>query len=355
MKEFIDPWSDEAFFNNSYRCQFGNDPKTCQCSPCVMERRWNDALAATEASVARNFGAGGIVFHSAPVSPSPIKPEPEVKPIEKTANQRLDEQKTRNIKENEKAFEQTEASKAQPAEIKKEPPQVILDPKNAFWPPYNFVAEDSKKEIKVRYEKSITKFAVLSPEEWKAFFDSFDAARTIKDTVTGLYDAPKTAKALGGLGVTAFVKNIDGVDYLILKNYDVWKQNILYGGVFRADNAKVVRLGLGALDSVKGMTTYVKVTAPMEILVGSAINVLQFVVNDQYTLEQLGVDQGKLFVHALAVAGLALGTGFVLSGVAATVTGQLIILAVSNATVWVVDQWTDFEAKLVEKAIEVWE
>jgi|GEM_PF-3408359 len=230
-----------------------------------------------------------------------------------------------------------------------------INPKNMYWPPYNSLAPEGEKEIKLEYTQEVVKFAVLDPQEWKAFFDTFDAVKNLKDTVTGLYDVRETAKAIGGVGVTAFVRTVDGVDYVILKNYEYWTQTLLHGGVFKADNPRVVKLGLGALDSAKGMVRYVKVSAPMEILVGSAINVLQFIVNDEYTLAKLGVDQAKLLVHVLAVAGVALGAGAVFTGAAATVTGKLVILVLSNAFVWGVDKWTDFEKKIIEQTIKLGE
>ncbi|MCG9785499.1 hypothetical protein L1D52_24680 [Vibrio brasiliensis] len=175
----------------------------------------------------------------------------------------------------------------------------------------------------------------------------------MKDTVTGLYNAKETAKALGGMGVVAFVKTVDGVEYLILKNYDKWSQTLLHGGVFKANNAQVVKLGLGALGSVKGMTQYVKVTTPMEILVGSAANVLQFIVNDEYTLEKLGVDQAKIFVHILVASGLALGAAALFPVLASTAMYSGITLVVSSTLVWTTDKITDFENKLIQKVIEL--
>lgn len=227
-----------------------------------------------------------------------------------------------------------------------------LSPNSAYWPPYDFTAPDGQKELKVRYDGNLVKFGVLAPDEWKAFFDSFDATKTVVDAGTGTYNAIKTAESLGGLGVKAFVKKIDGVEYLILKDYDIWKQSILHGGVFKANNPQVVKMGLGALDSVQGMTKFVKVTAPMEILVGSAINVLQFIVNDEYTLEKLGVEQAKLFVHAVLVAGTAFAIGAAIP-VTLGVVGTLTIICISNFAVWMVDKVTNFEEKMIEAAIGV--
>ncbi len=228
-----------------------------------------------------------------------------------------------------------------------------INPNNMYWPPYDFTAPEGEKELKVKYTQEIIKFAVLSPEEWKAFFDTLDVTKTVKDTATGLYDARETAKALGGIGVTAFVRNVDGTDYLILKNYDKWSQSLLYGGVFRADKHQVVKLGLGALSSVKGMARYVRVSAPMEILVGTGINVLQFILNDEYTLKKLGVDEAKIFVNILATSALALGAAAMFPVLASTALMSGVTLVVSSAVVWTVDKLTSFEEKLVNKVVEL--
>ncbi|EOX3499670.1 PAAR domain-containing protein, partial [Vibrio cholerae] len=231
-----------------------------------------------------------------------------------------------------------------------------INPNNMYWPPYNPLAPEGEKEIKLEYTQEIVKFAVLEPKEWTAFFDRFDVVKNLKDTATGLYNARETAKALGGVGVTAFVRTIDGVDYVILKNYEYWSQTLLHGGVFKADNARVVKLGLGALDSAKGMVRYVRVSAPMEILVGSAINVLQFIVNDEYTLAKLGVDEAKLFVHALTVAGVSLAAGSLVALVTpVTFLVGSSILVLSNLTVWGVDKWTGFESKLIEVVVDTFD
>ncbi|PQJ85220.1 hypothetical protein BTO22_13285 [Aliivibrio sifiae] len=235
----------------------------------------------------------------------------------------------------------------------KEESKITINPKNMYWPPYNPLAKEGDKELNIEYTQDIVKFAVLEPEEWTVFFDTFDKSKTVKDTVTGLYNARETAKALGGLGVTILVKNIDGVDYVILKNYDKWSQTLLHGGVFKANNAQVIKLGLGALDSVKGMARFVKVSAPMEILVGSGINVLQFIVNDEYTLKKLGVEQAKIFVNILAVSGLAVGAVYLFPILGATALYSGVTLVISSTVVWTVDKLTDFESKLIEKVLEL--
>ncbi|MEZ9546031.1 MULTISPECIES: hypothetical protein [Vibrio] len=224
-----------------------------------------------------------------------------------------------------------------------------VNPSNMHWPPYNFLAKEGEKEIHVRYTQDVVETTVLAPEEWKEFFDALDKTQNIGGAMKGTYDAFDTAKQLGGLGVMAYVKTHNGVDYLILKGYKQHMKTLLAGHRFKASNPQVVKLSLGALDSVKGMARYVKVTAPMEILVGSAINVLQYVLNDEYTLKQLGIDEAKLLVNVLAVAGTALVIGTVVAPTTILATG--VILVLSSLLVWGADQKTQFESKLVESVL----
>ncbi|HHB1579986.1 PAAR domain-containing protein [Vibrio parahaemolyticus] len=229
-----------------------------------------------------------------------------------------------------------------------------INPNNMYWPPYNFLAKEGEKEIHIRYTQDVVETTVLAPDEWKEFFDALDKTQNIGGAMKGTYDAFDTAKKLGGLGVTAYVKPYNGVDYLILKGYKQHMKTLLAGNRFKASNPQVVKLGLGALDSVKGMARYVKITAPMEILVGSAINVLQYVLNDEYTLKQLGIDEAKLLIGVFSSTALAGGILGVLAVASIPVTflaGTLIIVG-SSFAVWTIDKTTDFQNKIVEGAIE---
>ena len=236
-----------------------------------------------------------------------------------------------------------------------EPNAIDVNPSNMHWPPYNFLAKEGEKEIHVRYTQDVVETTVLAPEEWQEFFDTLDKTQNIGGAMKGTYDAFDTAKKLGGFGVTAYVKTHNRVDYLILKGYKQHMKTLLAGNRFKASNPQVVKLGLGALDSVKGMARYVKVTAPMEILVGSAINVLQYVLNDEYTLKQLGVDQAKIFMNILIASGLALGAAALFPVIASTAVYSGVTLVVSSFSVWVLDKTTDFESKFINKVLETFE
>ncbi len=74
--------------------------------------------------------------------------------------------------------------------------QPEINPKNAYWPPYNFLAEDGEKEIHVTYTQDVIETTVLAPEEWTEFFDMLDKTQNIGGAATGVYDAFDTAKKI---------------------------------------------------------------------------------------------------------------------------------------------------------------
>ncbi|MEZ8292425.1 hypothetical protein AB6D11_01080 [Vibrio splendidus] len=71
-------------------------------------------------------------------------------------------------------------------------------------------------------------------KEWEEFFNTLDKAQSFGGALKGTHDAFDTAKKLGGLGVTAYVKTHNGVDYLILKGYKQHMKTLLTGHRFKA-------------------------------------------------------------------------------------------------------------------------
>ena len=312
--------------NKLHQCPLGSlDTETCTCSSCYEARKWRASSEALHAATMKNFAPTG--------SSMPVNASQTQKNVQKeSVKERYERQRKERYQELQK-----------------------VDPDNMYWPPYNPLAKEGEKEIHIRYTQSVVETTVLAPEEWKEFFDALDKTQNLGGAMKGTYDAFDTAKKLGGFGVTAYVKTHNGVDYLILKGYKQHMKTLLAGNRFKASNPQVVKLGLGALDSVKGMARYVKVTAPMEILVGSAINVLQYVLNDEYTLRKLGIDEAKLLVGVLSSAALAGGILGILAVASIPVTflaGTMIIVG-SSFAVWTIDKTTDFQNKIVEGAIEI--
>ncbi|HIF9097007.1 TPA: hypothetical protein ACX6PR_001323 [Photobacterium damselae] len=81
-------------------------------------------------------------------------------------------------------------------------------------------------------------------------------------------------------------------------------------------------------------------------------------MEDDSTLRELGVDEAKILVNAVAVAGLSLFFGSIATTVATvmaapvTIPVSLGILIVVNFTVWWIDKETDFEKTLVKAIVD---
>lgn len=230
-----------------------------------------------------------------------------------------------------------------------------MNPENMYWPPYNPLAPEGEKEIEIEYTQDVLEIAILTSEEWTEFFTNLSHVITGKFTASGIKSAVDTAKELGGLGVEAYVKTYNGVEYLILKNYKKHLKTLLAGNRFKFSNPQIIQLGLGSLNSVKGLTRYMTVSAPVELLVGSALNGAQLLLNDEYTLRTLGVDQARLVVNTIATMGLALTVAAALPAYAVTVAGSGIILALSGAFVYGVDQVTGYSTDFVNFLAEQFE
>ncbi|WP_299011543.1 PAAR domain-containing protein, partial [uncultured Shewanella sp.] len=303
------------------------------------------------------IGGGTVNIGDLYVPPSPMEKEQPFIETEESNDPKPNEAQSTKAKVIEKVKGSTpemldaaeRAKKALSADTDSTPqkntPQV--DPNHMYWPAYDHTAEEGKKQIELDYAQPILELAILSPDEWSEFFTNVGHAVAGTMAAKGTRDAVQTAKALGGYGVTAYVKSYNGVDYIILKNYKKHLKTLLAGTRYKASNPQVVQLGLAALKSAKGMVSYVTVSAPVELMIGSAVNGAQFLLNDQYTLEQLGVDEARLVVNTIVTAGLALAAGIAFPGIAATVVGSGCILAVSGLLVHSVDTETNYSTDFV--------
>lgn len=223
-----------------------------------------------------------------------------------------------------------------------QPTPTEIPAENAYWPPYDFA---QGKYLEVVYVTPPNDFAVLTLEEANELLHNLYDEAGGKDTVGkinsyhGLYDGLKTtietARGLGGLGVTAYTKNINGVDYVIIKNYRRHAQTLMKGNKWKTNNPKVVQAGIG-INDVKGAVRYAKVNVGVEIVFAAAINAVDFIMRDDATLaEFVGNSAGDITkgLVSLGVAGLAvvmvpatagvLATGFVFA-LSSFLSGQLL-------------------------------
>ena len=184
-----------------------------------------------------------------------------------------------------------------------------------FWPPYNPLAKEGEKHLNIEYLSPVTSIAVMSPEEAEEFLQNLYAdfgEKVTSDNIKnygglagGIHDAYKTAAGLGGLGVQASTKNIHGKDWVIIKNFRRHQQTIMRGNKWKANNPRIIELGLG-LSDIKGAARFVRFNAGMEVLVSVGINAADFILRDEATLSEFaGNSAGDLVKGFTSMAGAA--------------------------------------------------
>ena len=251
-------------------------------------------------------------------------------------------------------------------------PTATLDPNNAYWPPYNPLAKEGEKELDVIYQKKITSIAVLSLEESYEFLQTLyhkhgerhlsdDFKTYIVGVGKGSYDAFKNAKGLGGYGVQATVKTIDGVDWVIIRNFRFHQQTLMAGYKWKANNPQVIKMALGlkALGSVKNL---VRVNVGLEIAFAVGINAVDYILKDEATLAEFvgnsayDIVKGVTsLVASVSITALILGVASVSvlgGGLIFVIVSYVIGQAVSSTFDNVKEFMEDYATKEAEDYIE---
>lgn len=229
------------------------------------------------------------------------------------------------------------------------PPSPVEIPASSpgFWPPYNPLTGEY---LDVVYTQSAQTVAVLTFEElqelWKELNakDNLGDAKSIKDAGERIRLAQSTAKALGGMGVIAYTKVINGEPYTIIKNYKQVHKTIP-GNIWKASNPKILRLGIGA----KANAHLVKMGFLADFVFSVSINVIDYILKDEVTMVDLFSNVGVDLVKGT----LANGVGIIAAGVVATVFGPGILLtgtvfALATIVAGKLIDFADEEAELSE-------
>ncbi len=224
-----------------------------------------------------------------------------------------------------------------PPRVKRATPQINAE--NMYWPPYDFT-QGQYIDIDIVYTKEADSAVFMSIEEAEEFYenlkeelglladdvekvakeswktvdgkDKLDKGKMIYDAGDNLKDAYQVAKGLGGLGVTAYVKETNGKDYVIIKNYKKYKKTLAAGNRWRANNPQVVQLGLGAKNMARRM---LKVGFVVDIVFSIAFNAVDVFMRDDRTMYDLFGRSGTDIVKGMLATGVA-----TLAAVIATVT-----------------------------------
>ncbi|WP_367989855.1 hypothetical protein AB2S62_21845 [Vibrio sp. NTOU-M3] len=305
----------KADMYKDYRCPFWKSPETCKCASCYNYREYLSSSAALKAAEKNNFAGGASI--------SRIGTCMVEEPPKKSLKERLEAQRLANMKANEEAFELAQSRKTS------------VSPNNMVWPPYNPLAKEGEKDLQVEYTKPITSIAVLSLEEAQEFYELLGGKETIGDAkdytdlAKGGAEAYATAKGLGGLGVKAATKNINGTDWVIIRDFRRHQQTLMKGNKWGANNPKVVKAGLG-LNDLKGATRYVKFNAGIEIAFAVGVNAADYILRDEATLaEFVGNSAGDLAKGFVSLGGAALATAIFLPATVGVLATGLVFAAIS--------------------------
>lgn len=211
--------------------------------------------------------------------------------------------------------------------------QVASAMDGAVWPPYDFA---QGKSLEIIYTAAPIDLAVLSLEEADEFLsnlykdvggkDRISDAKGYKDLSTGLYSATKTAHGLGGLGVQSYIKNINGKDWIVIKNFRRHKQTLMKGNKWLASNPKVVQALIG-ITSLKGAKTYVKGNPGVEVAFSIGVNAADYILRDEATLVEFGVNSAGDMAKGFAATVVAGGLAVALSGGSIIAAGAIFAFA----------------------------
>ncbi|ENM5902994.1 hypothetical protein DX885_003102 [Vibrio mimicus] len=302
-------------FNNEiqYRCPFWKDPDTCSCASCFNQRLVSTSRSALKTAEAKNISPSGSAVPNIKSLLAPVPPK-------KTVKERLEAQRKANLEASDKAFADMQMKTLQ------------ISPNNLYWPPYNSLATEGQKYIQIEYIEPVTSIAVLSLEEAKEFYENMSVKEKItnskdyKDLANGGWNAYSTAKGLGSLGVQSRVKNINGVDWIIIKNFRRHKQTLMKGNKWLASNPMVVQAAMG-LTSVKGAKTYIKANPGFEVAFSIGINAADYILSDEATLIEFGVNSAKDMAKGFAATVIAGSLAVALSGGSILAAGAIFAIA----------------------------
>lgn len=234
---------------------------------------------------------------------------------------------------------------------------VEMPAQGAYWPPYDFA---QGKSLEVIYTAEPVNLAVLSLEEAQEFLlnlykdmggkDKVSELKNYKSLATGLYSAVKTARGLGGLGVQSRIKNINGVDWIIINNFRRHKQTLMKGNKWLASNPKVVQALIG-ITSVKGAKTYVKANPGIEVAFSIGVNAVDYILRDDATLIEFGINSAGDMVKGFAGTVVAGGLAVAFSGGSVLAAGAIFVIVAwgMGKTFDVAEAEFDFSKKITKE------
>ena len=165
--------------------------------------------------------------------------------------------------------------------------------------------------------------------------------------VSDAYLITKTLIALGLAGARSYIKTTATGTYIIITGYAGLRRQLLQGTRFLAANPRMVQMGLG----IRGLQNVAKGGFLLSLMVGTGIETLDFIFNDEKTIHDLVGGIGVEAVKAGLATMIAISAGALTASVTTLVIFPLGAMALAIFATGALLNYTDQRWKIKQNVI----
>lgn len=165
--------------------------------------------------------------------------------------------------------------------------------------------------------------------------------------VSDAYLITKTQIALGLAGARSYIKTTATGTYIIITGYAGLRRQLLQGTRFLAANPRMVQMGLG----IRGLQNVAKGGFLLSLVVGTGIETLDFIFNDEKTMHDLVGGIGVEAVKAGLATMIAISAGALTASVTTLVIFPLGAMALAIFATGALLNYTDQRWKIKQNVI----
>ena len=165
--------------------------------------------------------------------------------------------------------------------------------------------------------------------------------------VSDAYLITKTLIALGLAGARSYIKTTATGTYIIITGYAGLRRQLLQGTRFLTTNPRMVQMGLG----IRGLQNVAKGGFLLSLVVGTGIETLDFIFNDEKTMHDLVGGIGVEAVKAGLATMIAISAGALTASVTTLVIFPLGAMALAIFATGALLNYTDQRWKIKQNVI----
>ncbi|MFG0786775.1 hypothetical protein [Delftia tsuruhatensis] len=165
--------------------------------------------------------------------------------------------------------------------------------------------------------------------------------------VSDAYLITKTLIALGLAGARSYIKTTATGTYIIITGYAGLRRQLLQGTRFLAANPRMVQMGQG----IRGLQNVAKGGFLLSLVVGTGIETLDFIFNDEKTMHDLAGGIGVEAVKAGLATMIAISAGALTASVTTLVIFPLGAMALAIFATGALLNYTDQRWKIKQNVI----